>query len=103
MRVSGGEEIRQGIQVKTLMMRGEVPTNLRLGFPWLVLLGKTDPAILGSRLRSRIASAPGVIDVTEFELSEEGDRSVFVTYTARASEAALAQALLVEDKLAVQG
>ena len=110
-RTEGTDEIRQGNQVGVQIVRGEIPTNLGLGFPWFddprtgtqgLLRKGVPPEVLASRLRKRIEGFKGVVEVLELEVIDDGDRKVSIPYTARISEDALARALLVTDTVTVQ-
>lgn len=103
VRTSGADEIRQDNQVSVQILRGEYPFNELLGFDWLASLGRTPPEILASRLTGHFNARPGVVEVLELEVVDEGDRRVSVPYKARISEDNLRQALLVQDVVSVQG
>ena len=102
VRTSGADEIRQDCSIAPRVIQGEVPWNLRAGFKWFSLLGKTPPEILASSLRSYIGKLPGVTDVVSLEVVPEGNRRVSIPYTARVSTSALARAVLVEDTITAQ-
>lgn len=103
VRTSGADEIRQDNQVSVQILRGEYPFNELLGFDWLSSLGRTPREILASRLTGHFNARPGVVEVLELEVVDEGDRKVSVPYKARISEDNLRQALLVQDVVSVQG
>ena len=99
-RVSGVEEIAQGIQARLQLWLGEIPTATDRGMPWPELLAKGVPReILASQARAEIADSPGVLEVITLEVVDvgpPGSRRVEIPYTARVSTAALAQALLTD-------
>jgi hypothetical protein len=109
-RTKGLDEIRQDHQVGLQVLRGEIPMDLTLGFPWvdnpftgdIGLLGKnTPPEILGSRVRNRIESRAGTVEVLSLEVIDEGDRRVSIPYQARVSVDQLRRALLVNQTVSV--
>lgn len=113
-RVEGVEEIRQGVQVSTLMVHAEVPTDLSIGLKWFgdrktganALLGKDTPTdILAAKLRKKTAASRGVVEVLELTAEPNtGVRDALrVDYRARVSTADLRQSLLLEDSITVGG
>lgn len=114
VRIDGVEEIRQGNQVGLLMVRGEVPTNTRIGLAWFgdpktganALLGKdTPPEILAAKLRKKIDSRKGVVEVIDLVLTDSPtiQDAVAVDYTARVSVDNLRQSLLIKDSISAGG
>lgn len=105
VRTEGLDEIRQGHQVGLLMLRREVPWDLSRGLPWFDdpatgapgLLSKATPReALAARIRARLASRKGTVDITEFELVDapEIPSGVAARYVARVSGGKLVQDLL---------
>jgi hypothetical protein len=108
VRTEGTDEIRQGISTRLQIMRGEIPTDLSRGTPWLdlgaapALLAKgVPPEIISARVRGRVASSPGVVEVLDLEIIDGGDRQISIPFTARISTDKLAADLLVQDTVTV--
>jgi hypothetical protein len=100
VRTEGLDEIRQGVQTRTLLLRGEVPTDLSRGFPWPALLSSGTPAeLLASRLRTYTDQAPGVVEILELTVTEPDDRAVSIAYRARVSLDDLRRSSVIEDSL----
>jgi hypothetical protein len=105
VRVAGVEEIAQGLQVRPLIVRGEIPTATDRGLPWFevagsdapALLGKsTPPTLLGARVRAALEAVPGVVEVVSLTVEDDPDNAdgVRIFYAVRVSTADLQSELL---------
>ena len=100
LRVSGAEEIAQGVDARLQKLAGEDPWNLADGTRWLDLIlrkGVPEASILGE-LERRILSQPGMLTVETLDLERLDDRRVAVAWSGTASTSQLSAVLRVQGK-----
>ena len=90
-RVSGAQEIAQGVDVRLKKWRGEDPMNLEDGTDFLGLVFRkgTPPGLILGELERRILSQPGMVTVDEIDATLEGNakagQTLVVTWSGTAS------------------
>lgn len=85
VRLRGFEEIRQDVTVYLRLIRGEIPTRLDLGLPWLDLLGAAVSVEALEQLvaETGVLSRPGVVSVDDVQVTLAGvTRLTTVSYRA---------------------
>lgn len=87
LRVSGAEEIAQGVDTRLQKLAGEDPYNLEDGTQYLdlVLRKGTPEALILGELERRILSQPGMVSVEELDVELVSDRTAIVTWSGQAS------------------
>jgi hypothetical protein len=84
----GLQAARQGIRNRLLLFRGEWFLDLDAGVPWFqrILGHKFVESIARAELRAAILDAPGVVDITELNLSfNRTTRVLTVAFRVRAA------------------
>jgi len=91
--VTGGPAIAQHLRVRFQTFRGEVFTDLRVGFPWFEeVLGVKQPDL--ARIRSFVArtleTTPGVADVLELGVDlDRRARSLAIRWRVKTTDGAV--------------
>lgn len=104
VRISGAEEIRQNVEVRLRLFRGEAWLNILLGVPYFeqVLIKGADAAALESVFREAILGADGIVSITSLRLTfDPAARVLTVDYKALGTLDELADDLVVEDTLEI--
>ncbi len=99
LRVSGAEEIAQGVDARLQKLEGEDPWNLADGTRFLDLIlrkGAPEALIIGE-IERRILSQPGTLTVETLDLERDG-RGLLVDWTGTASTSQLSAVLRVQGK-----
>lgn len=100
LRVSGAEEIAQGVDARLQKLAGEDPYNLDDGTKYLDLIlrkGTPEALILGE-LERRILSQPGMVSVEELDIELVSDRVARVVWSGQASVDTLNTLLRIAGK-----
>lgn len=100
IRVSGEEEIRQGVDARLQRLQGEDPWNTTTGTRWLGYIFKkgTPVGLILNELTRRILTQPGMLTVDSIDATDvggTGSRAIRVDWTGTASVATLAELLRV--------
>lgn len=105
VRVSGLEEIRQGITVRLRLFQGEIPTKTTAGMPWLALMSlpTTETQVAQTVAERGVLTQPGVVAVDDVSVVIDPlERWGEVTYSATGSLAELRRRVLIDGSVDVR-
>ena len=104
VRISGREEIRQGVDVRFRLFRGEAELDTSLGFPYFedVLGSDHDEAVITAAATDLILGSKGITALDSLLLDyEPGDRGLAIAYEATGTLGELAEDLKIKSTVEV--
>ena len=86
--VVDGNQVRQNVKQRLLHFTKEWFLDLEAGTPWIesILIKGARVSNISSILKARISETIGIVELIEFDLQENGERSLSVAFRARLSD-----------------